>query len=207
MSVNNEQAHWSNVYQVKAETEVSWFEASPKASLRLIAEANPAKDAMILDVGGGASRLIDALVALNFTNLGLLDISAEALDLVRKRLGDRAGSITFIATDIRTWQPDFAIDIWHDRAAFHFLVQEADREAYRAVLRQAVKVDGQVILATFAMNGAERCSGLPVRRHDAAALADFLGSDFALQSSFVEDHKTPSGGTQPFQYARFRRLR
>ncbi len=203
--------HWDRIYGSKGDAELSWFEPEPAVSLKLIREAGVSTEAVILDIGGGASLLADRLLDLGYRHLLLLDISAAALQRVQERLKQReeregADMPRLIVTDIRHWQADMAVDLWHDRAALHFLTDEADRRLYAAALRRALKVGGSAILGSFALSGPERCSGLPVQRHDAASLTALLGDGFALEDAFEIDHATPWGSVQRFHYARFRRV-
>jgi 2-polyprenyl-3-methyl-5-hydroxy-6-metoxy-1,4-benzoquinol methylase len=199
------QAHWENVYGAKGEREVSWFQERPTISLDLIEATGVAKDAPIVDIGGGASRLVDALLDQGFESLTILDLSEKALATTRTRLGSKAANIRWIAADVTKWQPAATYDVWHDRAAFHFLMEPHDRAAYAERLRAAVRLGGHVIIGTFAPDGPERCSGLPVMRHDAVSLGQTLGRSFELMESRRHDHQTPTGGVQRFQFSRFRR--
>ncbi len=197
-------SHWQNVYTTKAETDVSWYQDDPATSLRLIHDANATPASRIIDIGGGASRLVDALLAAGFRAVTVLDISAAALEVARARIGERAAEVDWIATDVTTWTPQRQYDIWHDRAAFHFLTEERDRRAYIENLRRAVMPGGQIVIGTFALDGPEKCSGLPVQRYDAASLAGTLGPAFELLDSCSEAHHTPWGAVQQFQFSRFR---
>jgi SAM-dependent methyltransferase len=199
-------AHWQAVYTSKGEDEVSWFQENPSTSLRLITDAKASSYSAIIDVGGGASRLADALIARGFRSLAVLDISAAALDAAKARLGPGSADVDWIVADITTWQPARTYDIWHDRAAFHFLTTAADRDAYVDRLKSATAPGGQVIIGTFALDGPEKCSGLSVQRYDAKRLADVLGSSFELADNFAEAHRTPWGAIQHFQFSRFRRV-
>jgi SAM-dependent methyltransferase len=198
-------AHWNTVYSTKADNQVSWFEPRPDISLELIQEAGLGTSARVIDIGGGTSRLIDHLLDAGFRNLTLLDVSDEALQRVRTRLGPRAAQVRFVRADAAQWEPDATFDLWHDRAALHFLTDEAERAHYGAAVRQAMAPGGVVVLGSFALAGPERCSGLPVQRYDAAAMQQLLGPDFHLETSFESDHMTPSRAMQRFQFARFRR--
>ena len=198
--------HWQAVYTTKDENEVSWFQENPATSLRLIADAKASADSAIIDIGGGASRLVDVLLAQGYRALSVLDISAAALDTAKARLGPASANVDWIVSDITKWRPAKRYDIWHDRAAFHFLNDPADKAAYVARLTSAVAPGGQVIIGTFALDGPEKCSGLPVQRYDAKSLAETLGSSFALTDDFAEAHSTPWGATQHFQFSRFRRV-
>ncbi|HYD42228.1 MAG TPA: class I SAM-dependent methyltransferase [Anaeromyxobacter sp.] len=195
--------HWERVYAEKAEQEVSWFQEVPATSLRLVAATGAGRDARIVDVGGGASRLVDALLADGYGRITVLDLAAPALDRARQRLGPRAASVSWIAADVTSWTPDGTYDVWHDRAVFHFLVRPEHRAAYRATLLRALGAGGHAIVATFAADGPERCSGLPVARYDPDALAAELGPELRLVESLREEHRTPGGKVQRFQYSRF----
>ncbi|MEO5805078.1 class I SAM-dependent methyltransferase [Devosia sp.] len=197
-------AHWENVYNNKGDQEVSWFEDSPHLSLRLINQAGATSDDAVVDVGGGASRLVDALVANGQAHITVLDLSAAALDRARSRLSG-ARQVDWVVSDITTWSPPRQFNIWHDRAAFHFLTTPADQQAYSAVLRAALPPGGVAIIGTFALDGPEKCSGLPVARYDAPSLSAVLGEDFSLLSSLLHQHSTPWGAIQRFHFATFRR--
>jgi ubiquinone/menaquinone biosynthesis C-methylase UbiE len=199
------QAHWENVYTRKAENEVSWFQENPAPSLELIAQAGASHASAIIDVGGGASRLVDHLIAEGFRDITMLDLSGAALDAARGRLGPRAADVHWIVADATTWNPPRTYDVWHDRAAFHFLIEASDREAYIARLERALKVGGHAIIATFAMDGPEKCSGLPVKRYDAGSLGRALGRRFQLVGTRRHEHATPWGAQQAFQFSVFRR--
>ena len=201
------QEHWDEVFTTKADEAVSWFQATPEPSLDLIRACQLQKNAAILDIGAGASRLPDALLDEGYSNISVLDVSAVALERTRARLGDKGQSVRFIVADIAAWQPDSTVDLWHDRAVLHFLTEPQDRLAYAEALRRAVKPNGYVVISGFAPSGPERCSGLPVLRADANAIAVLLGSEFDLLEAFEEDHQTPSGGRQRFVFNRFRRHR
>lgn len=199
-------SHWQNVYSTKAENEVSWFQENPAISLRMIGDAQAAADSRIIDIGGGASRLVDALLEQGFCALTVLDISAAALETAKKRLGGAATTIDWIVADITKWTPTNIYDIWHDRAALHFLTEAGDRDAYVERLRAATAPGSQVIIGTFALDGPEKCSGLPVQRYSSKSLAELLGPAFALTDSHAEAHHTPWGAVQHFQFSRFCRV-
>ena len=201
------QAHWENVYTTKNEKEVSWFEESPTISLDLIRATRVNLDAPIIDIGGGASRLVDALIDNGFEALTVLDLSKTALARAQARLGMRGAKVRWIVEDVTTWEPSETYQVWHDRAAVHFLTEPKDRAAYAERVAWAVRPGGHVIIGTFASDGPERCSGLPVVRHDAASLGEILGSAFELMESRRHAHQTPMGATQRFQFSRFRRTR
>jgi len=197
--------HWQRVFTTKGEQDVSWFEALPATSLEMMESAGLGPETCVLDVGGGDSRLVDALASRGLDCLAVLDVSGAALHRAQQRLGDLAGAFTWIESDVTAAWSLKPMDIWHDRAVFHFLTTTDERAAYRAHLRETVKPGGAVIIATFATDGPERCSGLPVARYSAETLAEELGAEFAFVEARRHEHQTPWGATQPFVYARFRR--
>ena len=166
MSSMERRAHWEKVYRTKGENEVSWFQKSPSISLELIRATGVGINASIIDIGGGASRLVDALLDEGFTTITVLDLSEKALETSKARLGERsATNVKWVAADVTKWEPLQTYDVWHDRAAFHFLTDAADRAAYADRILRAVRPGGYVIIGTFAVDGPERCSGLPVVRY------------------------------------------
>jgi 2-polyprenyl-3-methyl-5-hydroxy-6-metoxy-1,4-benzoquinol methylase len=212
MAEASRRAHWDEVYTSRGETDVSWFQDNPALSLELIERARGgrgtligASDIRIIDVGGGASRLADGLLTRGFRDLTVLDISATALDLAALRLGRRASEVQWITADVTEWQPSRRFDVWHDRAVFHFLVDPADRAAYVSRLKEALVPGGHAIIATFAADGPDTCSGLPVRRYDAGGLGAELGAEFTLVESRPHDHVTPWNSSQRFQFSVFQR--
>jgi SAM-dependent methyltransferase len=209
MEATSRQAHWENVYTTKGEDEVSWFQQSAAPSLDLIVQAGATPESAIIDIGGGASRLVDSLVEQGFEDVTVLDLSAAALSVARSRLESHLGAgvekVRWIVADVTTWKPARAYDIWHDRAAFHFLTDASDREAYIACLGSGLRIGGHAIIATFAPDGPEKCSGLPVARYDSASLGQTLGTAFQLVDTQRHDHSTPWGARQAFQFSIFRR--
>ncbi|MGO8738687.1 class I SAM-dependent methyltransferase [Rhodoblastus sp.] len=206
MTTFDRERHWQGVYKAKAETEVSWFQTAPSPSLDLLRLAGADRASAIVDIGGGASLLVDCLLAEGFRDLTVLDLSQAALYKARARLGAAEAGIAWIAGDATTWTPPKTYDFWHDRAAFHFLTEAEDRAAYMERLRGALRVGGATIFGAFALDGPEKCSGLPVMRHDAASLAAALGPGFELIDARRHDHRTPGGAIQKFQFATFRRI-
>ncbi len=197
-------AHWESVFQTRQPTEVSWYQPHLRQSLDLIHEAAPAEDAAIIDIGGGASTLVDDLLAKGFRSLTVLDISRKALEVAKARLGPQAGQVTWIAGDALTAAlPAQRYDLWHDRALFHFLLTPEDQARYVAQVRDAVKPGGTVILSTFGPQAPPRCSGLEVVRYSPDALERAFGGTLRLVSSTTEQHQTPFGKTQEFVYCRF----
>jgi SAM-dependent methyltransferase len=197
--------HWETVYSEKHEREVSWFQESPEPSLELIMRAGATPDSAIIDIGGGVSRLVDALLACGFNHVSVLDLSEAALAKARARLGERAARVRWIRADVTTWQPDARYDLWHDRAAFHFLIEPETQRAYVEQLKLALRGGGHAIIATFALDGPEKCSGLPVARHSAETIGALLGPEFALLDTRRHEHTTPWGSVQKFQFSTFER--
>lgn len=197
-------AFWDRVYAEKTETGVSWHQPDPRRSLELIrAAVGPA--GRVLDVGGGASVLVDRLLDLGYSNLAVLDVSAEALRRAAERLGGRADRVRWIAADATTVESPGEFDVWHDRAVFHFLVDEIDRYKYVQLANNTVAPGGRLVLATFGLKGPERCSGLRVRRYDAPGAAAEFAAEFELVESIEETHQTPWGAPQEFIYVVLRR--
>lgn len=197
--------HWEAVYQAKAADQVSWYRPHLEQSLAWIAQSGVDRAAAIIDVGGGEATLVDDLLAQDFLDITVLDISSAALAVARERLGGRGGRVHWLAVDItQATLPPARYDLWHDRAVFHFLVRPAQRAAYLQRLTRALRPGGEVIMATFGPQGPEKCSGLPVVRYDAAALSGVLGPDFELLATTTERHETPFGTRQQFTWCRFR---
>ncbi len=197
--------HWESVYTTKGEQDVSWFQESPDISLELIKLASRGAKASLIDIGGGASRLVDALLDKGGFDISVLDLSSSALEAAKSRIGSRAAEIDWIVADITEWHPSRRYDVWHDRAAFHFLTEPDDQAAYAVALSQALRPGGAAIIGTFAPDGPEKCSGLPVMRHDASSIGALLGDGFSLEDSRRHDHATPWGSVQKFQFSAFRK--
>jgi hypothetical protein len=197
--------HWEGIYGDKDETQVSWHQERPVMSLRLIEQAGIAVNEPIIDVGGGASHLVDHLLEREFTDVTVLDLAGAALTQARARLGQRAAWVHWIEADVTTWQPERTYRLWHDRAVFHFLTEAADRSAYLERLKAAVPAAGHVVIATFGPQGPEQCSGLPVVRYTPEALQATLGPAFELVTRQAEEHRTPDGNSQQFTGCLFRR--
>lgn len=198
-------AHWERVWSACSPEEVSWHQRHPALSLELIRATGAGPQAWILDVGGGASTLVDHLLAAGFERVAVLDIAPTALDLARQRLGERASGVRWLEGDVRRFVPPHPFDVWHDRAVFHFLTEKEDRAAYRAALECSLAAGGEAIIATFGPEGPTRCSGLDVVRYGPEGIASELGSGFVLIESLEERHRTPAGIEQRFVYGRFRR--
>lgn len=199
--------HWHAVWSERDPAEVSWYQRDPAVSLELVRSVSSPGDAVV-DVGGGTSALVRRLVADGYRDLTVVDIAAPALEALDRALTLDVGAdhgVRLVHCDIRTWRPGRRYRCWHDRAAFHFLTEAADRVAYAALAGATIEPGGHLIVATFAPDGPEQCSGLPVHRSDAAALARLFASDFDLVGATDEDHRTPWHSTQHFQYATLRR--
>jgi len=197
-------AHWERVYAEKGEDALSWFEPRAETSLALIDAAGLALDAVV-DIGAGTSRFVDALIARGVAEITLLDLSETALARTRARLGTDAARVRFVTADVTTWAPERTFDLWHDRAAFHFLTAPEARAAYLERLAAALRPGGHALIATFAADGPERCSGLPVQRYDPDDLAATFGPGFALRAARRVVHRTPWGSEQRFQASLFQR--
>jgi SAM-dependent methyltransferase len=194
--------HWDAVYGGKAVTELSWYQERAATSLRLLAGSPRGS---VVDVGAGASYLVDALLSDGWYDVTLVDVSPAALDLVRARLAERAARVSFVAADVLRWRPQRAFDAWHDRAVLHFLTSAADRDQYVRVAATAVAPGGVLVVGVFAEDGPEQCSGLPTERYDVSALADLLAPAFELEHHEREEHVTPWGAVQPFTWGVLRR--
>lgn len=201
----NRKEHWNQVYQTKAPDDVSWYQIRPAISLKLIEATGIGKDQGIIDMGGGASVLVDFLLDAGFTKLAVLDISAAALQYAKQRLGTRAGRVEWFEADALGFDPPHRFGLWHDRAVFHFLTDQADRQKYVQSLKRTLTPDGCVIIATFALDGPLKCSGLDVARYNAVAIGAELGSEFHLLEHTDETHVTPWSTEQRFSYFRFAR--
>jgi 2-polyprenyl-3-methyl-5-hydroxy-6-metoxy-1,4-benzoquinol methylase len=199
--MHDQREHWEKVYQTKPADTVSWFQEHATRSLELIRSVGASLNASLIDVGGGASTLVDDLLGSGFKNVTVLDLSASALDVARMRLGAAADSVTWMQGDICAVNlPDQRYDIWHDRAVFHFLTDATDRAAYVQQVMKSVNPGGHVIVATFAPDGPEQCSGLPVARYSPGELHQEFGPSFELLEHMSEEHKTPWGSVQQFVY-------
>ena len=208
--------HWDTIYGTKATDEVSWFQRQPTTSQRLLTSVSSPSGAVI-DVGAGASTLVDTLLDAGWSDVTVLDVSAKALALVRDRVSNRVGdqrhdlprerpgAASFVVANVLSWQPERTYDAWHDRAVFHFLVLPEQRDQYVATASRAVRSGGVVVLGTFAADGPTQCSGLPTARHDADGLAAVFEPDFSLEHSEREEDVTPGGAVQPFTWVVLRR--
>jgi ubiquinone/menaquinone biosynthesis C-methylase UbiE len=193
--------HWDKVYSTKSVTEVSWYQREARISLELITRVAAGADRAIVDVGGGASTLVDGLLDRGYRDVTVLDVAAGSLDAARARLAGRAQGVGWVVANVLQYPfGPHTVDVWHDRAVFHFLTSPADRQTYVAQVARAVRPGGHVIVATFAADGPTRCSGLDVCRYNPEALHGEFGRSFELLAKVLEDHVTPSGQHQHFQY-------
>lgn len=200
-------AHWEGVYTSRQPTEVSWYQAEPTRSVELLREAGAGPDTAIIDIGGGDSTFVDAVLAEQLGRVTVLDISGAALARAQARLGARASEVSWIEADVtRVQLPAQAFDVWHDRAVFHFLTRAEERARYVATAAAALRPGGALLISTFALEGPTRCSGLEVARYGPLELAREFGPAFALERSFADVHRTPSGVEQQFTVAVLRRL-
>src|SRR5437762_5598485 len=202
----DQKKHWETLYQTKDVHTVSWFQVDARESLDLITRYAPDRRAPVIDVGGGASVLVDDLLSAGYTDLTVLDVSETALEISRQRLGDAAARVKWIVADVRDAPlPERRFTIWHDRAVFHFLTDATDRQAYVEQVQRTVRPGGYVLIATFAEDGPKTCSGLPVVRYSAESLYSEFGPAFRIVNSEHEDHHTPAGREQSFLYCLCRR--
>lgn len=197
--------HWDRVYRTKAVDEFSWYQAAPAMSTRLLLGVAP-RPSSVIDVGAGASLLVDALLDAGLTDLTVLDVSEASLAEVRNRLAGRGQQVTFVVADVLTWKPERQWDAWHDRAVFHFLVDSQARATYVATAARAVATGGVAVVGCFALDGPQHCSGLPTARYDAEGIAEQFGDAFRLERVEREVHRTPSGADQPFTWVVLRSM-
>ena len=198
--------HWQHVYLTRAPDEVGWYEADPVISRRLVAEACGRGAQSVIDMGGGASALVDHLLDLGVPRIAVLDVSEAGLAISQRRLGDRAGRVEWIVGDVTAVDDVGTFDVWHDRAVFHFLTDAEDRARYVRQAERTIRPGGTAFVATFATDGPERCSGLPTCRYDGDQLAEAIGPAFRLETTERHTHTTPGGVTQQFIYATLTRL-
>jgi 2-polyprenyl-3-methyl-5-hydroxy-6-metoxy-1,4-benzoquinol methylase len=199
--------HWENVWTTKKSNEVSWYQEYPKTSINLILPTNPSKDAKIIDVGGGDSNLAETLLDLGFKNITVLDISANALERAKKRLGNKSSMVTWIESDILEFENDNRYDIWHDRALLHFLTSEENLKNYVKLVKQHVMQGGYLIISTFSTKGPIKCSGLDTRQYSKESIKELFSNEFEHVKNFEEEHVTPRGMGQIFTWNVFRKIK
>jgi 2-polyprenyl-3-methyl-5-hydroxy-6-metoxy-1,4-benzoquinol methylase len=197
--------HWNKVYENKKATEVSWYEPMPETSLDYITDCKLEKDAAIIDIGGGDSFLAEFLIGRGFTDITVVDISENAINRAKDRLGEKADDITWVIGDAAEFEPQRQYDLWHDRAAFHFLTEDAQVEKYMQNVQKAVKPGGYVVMGTFSETGPTKCSGIEIRQYSINDMQQLFADGFTTMSCKNIDHETPSGGKQNFTFCSFRK--
>lgn len=197
--------HWENVFATKQETEVSWYQQKPETSINFFIENNIPKEAKIIDIGGGDSYLIDNLLEMGYTNLFLLDISANAIERIKNRLGAKSEKVTFIVSDVLDFQPETTFDVWHDRASFHFLTNDNEISRYKNLVSNSINQNGYLFLGTFSESGPLKCSGLEITQYSEAKFETIFGSDFEKIKCFEENHQTPFDTSQNFIFCEFKK--
>jgi 2-polyprenyl-3-methyl-5-hydroxy-6-metoxy-1,4-benzoquinol methylase len=195
--------HWETVFSTKTEKEVSWYQEYPKTSIDFVKNSNIAFDAKIIDIGGGDSYFIDSLIRLGYSNLYLLDISENAIEKIKTRLGENVSKVTFIVSDILDFTPEIKFDFWHDRACFHFLTTEKQINMYSKIVTKALSNLGNLVIGTFSENGPIKCSGLKILQYSEQKLEAIFNTNFKLISSKTENHETPFKTIQNFLFCSF----
>lgn len=203
--MNNIQQHWDKVYGTKAAGEVSWFQPYPKTSMEFVEVFNLPLHANIIDIGGGDSHFVDALLEKGYQNIYVLDISANAIEKAKARLGKKANRVTWIVSDVTEFSPPVQFDFWHDRAAFHFLTTEDAIYKYVSIAEDAIKKKGYLILGTFSENGPDKCSGLEIRQYSEASMSARFEITFDRIKCITEDHTTPFNTVQNFLFCSFKK--
>lgn len=196
--MENRKSHWENVFSTKGEKEVSWYQQKPETSLQFFTENNIPKDAKIIEVGGGHSYLIDNLLDLGYTDVTILDISKNAIERLKKRLGEKASKVKFIISDVVEFFPDEKYDVWHDRASFHFLTSDEDIQKYKNLVSNSLNEKGLLFLGAFSENGPLKCSGLEITQYSESKIQSVFGNSFSVENCFTEDHQTPFDTVQNF---------
>ena len=205
MDMQNNKQHWENVFATKEETEVSWFQPYPKTSIEFLELFQLPVTANIIDVGGGDSHLVDALLDKGYQNIWVLDISATALEKAKQRLGEKAKQVHWIVTDITEFVPPVQFDFWHDRAAFHFLTNEEAINKYVSIAEKGIKENGYLILGTFSENGPTKCSGLEIQQYNETSMSNRFEVDFNRIKCITENHTTPFNTVQNFLFCSFQK--
>lgn len=201
----NRKSHWENIYQTKELNEVSWYQPQPTTSLDFIKDANLSKGSKIIDIGGGDSYLVDHLIALNYTDISVLDISQAAIERAKKRLGKDSIKVKWIVADASNFEPEEKYDLWHDRAAFHFLTQENEIENYIETLNQYLQPNGFVIIGTFSEQGPTKCSGIEIKQYSELTISERFSKYFTKIKSLIVDHNTPFDTIQNFVFCSFKK--
>jgi len=200
----NRKEHWENIYNTKNLTQVGWYQEKPSISLEFLQTSELPKNAKIIDIGGGESRFVDFLINEGYSDITVLDISESAIIKAQQRLGDDAQKVKWIISDITEYLTTETYDFWHDRAAFHFLLDPVDIKKYVSIVKKAVNKGGHMIMGTFSTDGPLKCSGIPIHQYTEATLNAIFQDDFEKINSFYHDHITPSGHLQNFVFCHFR---
>lgn len=201
----NSKHHWENVFATKTENEVSWFQPYPKTSVSFIQLFNIPLNANIIDVGGGDSHFVDALLEMGYKNISVLDISSNAIERAKKRLGEKANLVNWIVSDITKFEPKVKYDFWHDRAAFHFLTSDEKVNKYVSIAEEAINQNGYLVLGTFSENGPKKCSGLDIKQYTETSMSVRFEIKFDRIKCITEDHTTPFNTVQNFLFCSFKR--
>jgi len=197
--------HWENVFTTKQETEVSWFQPYPKTSIEFVKLFNLPFDANIIDIGGGDSHFVDALLEEGYQNIWVLDISENALSRAKKRLGEKANKVNWVVSDIIDFNPTVTFDFWHDRAAFHFLTTEENINKYVGIAEKGIKTNGILVLGTFSETGPTKCSGLEIKQYSETSMSSRFELSFDRVKCITEEHQTPFNTTQNFLFCSFKK--
>jgi protein-L-isoaspartate O-methyltransferase len=201
----NRKQYWENVFKTKSLNEVSWFEPIPKTSLSFIEIANLSKSDKIIDIGGGDSFLVDHLLKLDYTNITVLDISEAAIERAKKRLKNQADDVTWIVSDVLDFVPTEKYHFWHDRASFHFLIDESQIKKYQQLVKQNIEKNGNLVIGTFSENGPKKCSGLEIKQYSEKSLEDLFNVSFSKQKCINKSHTTPFDTNQNFTFCWFKK--
>ena len=199
------QQHWEKVYHIKKEDELSWFQAYPKTSMEFIELFDLPLDANIIDIGGGDSHFVDALIGKGYQNIYVLDISSVAIERAKQRLGKKADQVNWIVSDITEYVPAVKFDFWHDRAAFHFLTSEEKINKYVSIAEKAIRENGYLVLGTFSESGPKKCSGMEIRQYSEASMSARFETSFSRIKCVTEDHVTPANVIQNFVFCSFKK--
>ena len=205
--VESKKKHWETIYNTKKLEEVSWYQSTPQPSLNYIKKFDLPMSAKIIDIGGGDSFLVDNLISLGYTNISVLDISEKAIERAKTRLGKKADEVTWIVSDITSFEPEVEYDLWHDRAALHFLISEDEIEKYKQTLENSIVLNGKVIIGTFSEDGPTKCSGIEIKQYSKADLSEFLSANFNNIECENIVHNTPFNTSQNFTFCQFHKIK